>query len=204
MEARWSARRVTRQIGRSDCVVTSGSERCHLHKDQAQDDLDRPVIEKTAPSNDDNRVRVWRLRGERINPAFTLQRHTASTAGVMVWGVIAYNTRSPLVLIRSTMTAQRFFQQDNARPYTAKVLQDCLHTVTTLTWAAQSPDLSPIEHIWDHLGWRVGYPTSMNELEAKLQQIWNGMSEDIIQNLFASMPDRIASCIRAEEGSAEY
>ncbi|GFU54304.1 transposable element Tcb1 transposase [Trichonephila clavipes] len=35
-------------------------------------------------SSDDNRVRVWIPRGERLNPTFALQRHTASTAGVMV------------------------------------------------------------------------------------------------------------------------
>ncbi|GFY33311.1 hypothetical protein TNCV_1897651 [Trichonephila clavipes] len=35
-------------------------------------------------SSDGNRVRVWRPRGERLNPAFALQRHTVSTAGVMV------------------------------------------------------------------------------------------------------------------------
>ncbi|GFU73860.1 uncharacterized protein TNCV_554881 [Trichonephila clavipes] len=64
----------------------------------------------------------------------------------MVWGDIAYNTWSPLVLIRGTMTAQRYvhdilqphvlplmqrlpgatFQQDNAQPHTARVPQDCL------------------------------------------------------------------------------
>ncbi|GFV29358.1 transposable element Tcb2 transposase [Trichonephila clavipes] len=33
-------------------------------------------------SSDDNRVREWRPRGERFNPDFTLQRHTAPTAGV--------------------------------------------------------------------------------------------------------------------------
>ncbi|GFX20716.1 transposable element Tcb1 transposase [Trichonephila clavipes] len=91
------------------------------------------------------------------------------------------------------------FQQDNARPHTARLSQDCLHTVTTLHWPARSPDLSPIEHIWDHLGRRVGHPTSLNELEERLQQIWNEMSQDIIQNLYASMPDRIASCIRARQ-----
>ncbi|GFT28451.1 transposable element Tcb2 transposase [Trichonephila clavipes] len=39
--------------------------------------------------NYDNRVHVWRLRRERLNPAYTLQRHTAATASVMVWGTIA-------------------------------------------------------------------------------------------------------------------
>ncbi|GFT95447.1 hypothetical protein TNCV_3327051 [Trichonephila clavipes] len=57
--------------------------------------LDRPVVDKTAPSfnlsSDDSRVRVLRPRVERLNTAFALQQHTALTAGVMVWGAIAYN-----------------------------------------------------------------------------------------------------------------
>ncbi|GFX07824.1 transposable element Tcb1 transposase [Trichonephila clavipes] len=77
----------------------------------------------------------------------------------------------------------------------------CLRTVTTLPWPSRSPDLSPIEHIWDHLGRRVGHPPSFNELEARLQQIWNEMSQDIIQNLYVSVLDRIESCIRARGGS---
>ncbi|GFV68287.1 transposable element Tcb1 transposase [Trichonephila clavipes] len=97
------------------------------------------------------------------------------------------------------------FQQDNARPNTARVSQDCrAGTVTTLPWPVQSRDLSPIEHICDHLGRRVGHPTSLNELEARLQQIWNEMSQNIIQNLYASMPDCIASCICARGGSTGY
>ncbi|GFV93609.1 transposable element Tcb2 transposase [Trichonephila clavipes] len=159
-------------------VGTSGSQRCHLHEDQAQDVLDTPVVKKTATSDesrfnlssDNNRVRVLRPRGKRLNPAFALQRHTAPTAGVMVWGVIAYNTRSPLVLIRCTMTAQR------ARPHTARVSQDCLRTVTTLPCAARSPDLSPIELIWDHLRRRVGHPTSLNELEASGFVAWGTLN----------------------------
>ncbi|GFU19175.1 transposable element Tcb1 transposase [Trichonephila clavipes] len=99
---------------------------------------------------------------------------------------------------------QRFtgaiFQQDNPRPLTARVSQDCLHTVVTLPWPARCPDLSPIEHICDPLGWRVGHPTSLNELEARLQKIWSEVVEDIVQNLYASMPDRIVSCICARGG----
>ncbi|GFT36607.1 uncharacterized protein TNCV_1345401 [Trichonephila clavipes] len=85
--------------------------------------------------------------------------------------------------------------------------QECdktVHTVNTLPWPFRFSDLSPIEHIWDHLGRRVGHPTSLNELEARLQQIWNEMSQDIIQNLYASIPDGIASCIPARGGSTGY
>ncbi|GFY17891.1 transposable element Tcb2 transposase [Trichonephila clavipes] len=175
-------------------------------------------------SSDDNRVRVGSPRGKRLNPSFALQRHTAPTGGVLVWGVIAYNTRSPLVLIRDTMTAQRYvhdilqphvlplmqwlseaiFQQDNARPHMARVSHDCLFPVTIHTWHARSPDLSPIEDFWDHLGRQVGHPMSLNELEAWLLQIWNEMSQDILQNLYASMADSITSCIRARGSSTGH
>ncbi|GFW31659.1 transposable element Tcb1 transposase [Trichonephila clavipes] len=99
-------------------------------------------------------------------------------------------------VVEKTATSSHF-QQDNARSHKARVSQDCLPTVTTLPSPARSPDLSPIEHIWDHLELRVGHPTSLDELQERLQQIWNEMSQDIIQNLYASMSDRIASCIRA-------
>ncbi|GFU33969.1 uncharacterized protein TNCV_656341 [Trichonephila clavipes] len=78
---------------------------------------------------------------------------------------------------------------------------DYSRTVTTLPWLARSPDLSPIEHIWDPLELRVGYPMSLNELETRLHQIWKEMSEDIIQNLYTSMSDRMASGIHARGGS---
>ncbi|GFV61196.1 uncharacterized protein TNCV_499881 [Trichonephila clavipes] len=56
MEAGCSGRRVSRELGRSDCVVRRcwdqwiRSERCYLHENQAQDALDRPVVKKTATS----------------------------------------------------------------------------------------------------------------------------------------------------------
>ncbi|GFW94527.1 transposable element Tcb1 transposase [Trichonephila clavipes] len=75
------------------------------------------------------------------------------------------------------------FQQDNAQPHTTVVSQDCLCNVSTFPWPARSPDLSPIEHIWDHLERRFGHPTSLNELETNLEQIWNKISQDIMQNL---------------------
>ncbi|GFT53553.1 adenylate cyclase type 5 [Trichonephila clavipes] len=75
------------------------------------------------------------------------------------------------------------FQQDNARPHTARVSQDCLRNVTTLPWPASSLDLFPIEQIWDHVGRRVWHLTSLSELEASLQQIYNEMPQDIIQNV---------------------
>ncbi|GFX90344.1 transposable element Tcb2 transposase [Trichonephila clavipes] len=76
-------------------------------------------------SSDDNRVHVWRPRGEHLNPAFALQQHTSPTDSVIAWGAIAYNTQSSLVLIRGTMTAQRYvhdIRQGCHKPVSAQLL----------------------------------------------------------------------------------
>ncbi|GFT63219.1 transposable element Tcb2 transposase [Trichonephila clavipes] len=123
-----------------------------------------PTLRRLRLESDNNRVRVWRPRGERLNPAFAYQRQTSPTSGVIVWGVIAYNTRLPLVLIRGTVTDQRYvqdilqlhvlplmqrlpraiFQRENARLHTEGVSQDSLRTITTLSWPFRSPDLSRV------------------------------------------------------------
>ncbi|GFT39367.1 uncharacterized protein TNCV_2422741 [Trichonephila clavipes] len=121
----------------------------------------------------------------------------------MVWDVIAYYTRSSLELIRGTMTAQ-WYAHDILQPH---VLQD----VTRLSPHCYYPSLAcPIPKFVSNraylgsCGMAVGYPTSLNELEARLQQIWSEMSQESIQNLYATMPDRIASCIRARGCSTGY
>ncbi|KFM63617.1 Transposable element Tcb1 transposase, partial [Stegodyphus mimosarum] len=63
-------------------------------------------------SSDSRRIRVWRRRGDRSNPAVTVERPTARERGIMVWGAIAYHSRSPLVRIQGTMTAQRYLENE--------------------------------------------------------------------------------------------
>ncbi|GFX23645.1 HTH_Tnp_Tc3_2 domain-containing protein [Trichonephila clavipes] len=90
-------------------------------------------------SPDDHRTRVWRRTGQRSDPAFIVERHTAISQGVTVWGAISWDTRSSLVVLQGTLTARRYvddiltpivlpmlssrpgaiYQQDNARPHTA-------------------------------------------------------------------------------------
>ncbi|GFY32169.1 transposable element Tcb2 transposase [Trichonephila clavipes] len=98
------------------------------------------------------------------------------------------NILQPHVLPLMQRLPGAIFQQDNARPHMARLSQDYHRTVTTVLWPARSTDLSPIEHIWDYLGRQVGNPTSLNELEARLQQIRNEISQDVIHNLYVQCP----------------
>ncbi|GFV79683.1 transposable element Tcb2 transposase [Trichonephila clavipes] len=72
-----------------------------------------------------------------------------------------FDILQPHVLSLMQRLPGAIFQQDNARPHTTRVSEDCIRTVTLLLWPALSLDLFPIEHIWDHLGWRVGHLTSL-------------------------------------------
>ena len=66
-------------------------------------------------STDDNRIRGWRRPVERYNSPHTVVCHTARTVGVMVWGTIAYDSRSTLVVVCGTLTGQRYVD-DILRP----------------------------------------------------------------------------------------
>ncbi|UYV63657.1 hypothetical protein LAZ67_2005199, partial [Cordylochernes scorpioides] len=169
-------------------------------------------------SSDSRRVRVWLRRGERSNPAAIVERPTVRQRGIMVWGAIAYDSRSPLLRIQGTMTAQRYvddvlrpvtlpylqgvpnalYQQDNARPHTARISQQALQDVQMLPWPPYSPDLSPIEHVWDIIGRRLHalpQPRSEDELWQMVEREWRAIPQDAIRTLIDSLPRRVAACI---------
>jgi hypothetical protein len=59
------------------------------------------------------------------------------------------------------------FQQDNAQPHAAQVVRDYLtqQHVDLLPWLAVSPDLSPIEHVWDEMERRLRHlPKSASDV----------------------------------------
>ena len=93
----------------------------------------------------------------------------------MVWAGVTVDRRTDLVVVPGILTGQRYideilrphvvpflgpmgnngiFQDDNARPHRARIVDGFLqaNNVRRSEWPAMLPDLSCIEHVWDVLG----------------------------------------------------
>ncbi|GFS58983.1 transposable element Tc1 transposase [Trichonephila clavipes] len=144
---------------------------------------------------DDHRLRAWTGQRQRSQSAFVLQRYAAIIPDVMVWGAISYDSRSSLVILHTSLIAQRYvksilrlaelpfiarhsvsrFQQDISRFDTARISVDYPRIVNILLWSASSPELSPIEHVSNGRVPESGtlpYPRFRN---SKMLQIWSNI-----------------------------
>ena len=104
------------------------------------------------------------------------------------------------------------FMHDNARPRSVATTRQFLATnnVNVLDWPANSPDLNPIEQVWDELRRRVCKEImhhaihTVNDLAAALQAEWANLPAPFIQRYVNSMRRRITACIAQNGGHMRY
>lgn len=75
-----------------------------------------------------------------------------------------------------------------------------------MKWPSQSPDLNPIENLWNELDKRVRVHKYSNSTDffQKLHEEWNKFTLDDIKPLIESMPRRCAAVIVAKGMSTKY
>jgi hypothetical protein len=148
---------------------------------------------------------------------------------IMVWGGISMEARTELVVVNGgAMTANRYtrdilephvvpfapfigndsnLMHDNACPHIAQIVNEYLDTVEIhhMIWPARSPDLNPIEHVWDMVGRRVKVrtpaPADLRDVSAAVIQEWQEIDQAVIRDLFEGMPRRMEAVIQARGGN---
>lgn len=137
----------------------------------------------------------------------------------MVWGGISLTARTDLhVFNRGSVNSHTYISdilaeyvlpfapyigenfllmQDNVKPHAAHVVTEYLDHVgiRVMEWPARSPDLNPVEHLWNTLGRRIKalHPplANIHELGQRLIEIWNDLNqEEVIRPLILSMARR--------------
>ncbi|GFV09162.1 cuticle protein 16.8 [Trichonephila clavipes] len=96
-------------------------------------------------------------------------------------------------LFRGAVGDKFVFMEDNATCQRILANQDCLDSegIQRLVWPACSPDLNPIESVWDALGRQVAgrnYPTTnKNTLIRALTEEWDKLPQQLLDNVVESM-----------------
>ena len=158
---------------------------------------------------------------ERFQEANISEHERFGGGSIMAWAGISTDGRTHLhSVVRGVMTgvcyrdktmdvcagaigSQFIFMDDNARPYRARMVEDCLQqeTIIRVDWPARSPDLNPIDHIWNLLQLailrRPVQPRTLMELGNALKEVWNISEMAAIQRLIGSM----RRCCQAVLGS---
>lgn len=178
----------------------------------------------------DGRERVWRRPGERYSPCTFSSRTPFQGGSVMVWAGINMAARTELVFVEhGSLTAHRYVEEillehvvpfapfigddftlmhDNARPHVARIVREFLDEVEihAMAWPARSPDLNPIEHVWDRLGRRARQrnPETLQDLRNVLLEEWEMIPQQDIAALIRSMPERLNAVIGARGGNTRF
>ncbi|KFM68777.1 Transposable element Tcb2 transposase, partial [Stegodyphus mimosarum] len=166
-------------------------------------------------------VLIWREVGTRFYPSKIKERLRNGGPGVQVWGGIILNGRTELhVFDRGSVTGEGYceeillphvrlfpgaidpdlvFVDDNARPHRTLAVEELLKSekllkdITRMDWPAYSPDLNPIDHVWDalgrHIAARLRPPENTEQLKQMLIEEWTLLPQEMLHQLGLMAPE---------------
>ncbi|GFX13532.1 transposable element Tcb2 transposase [Trichonephila clavipes] len=199
---------------------------CREHRNWRDNEWGRVLFtddSRFSLSSDSHRILIWRERGSRNHPSNIIERDRYGGRGVLVWEGIMLRSRTDLHifdagsvngtrycnenllpyvrLFRGAMGLQFLFMDDNAPCHRTVAAEHLLESedIERMDWLARSPDLNPIEHVWDFLGRRLAArtlpPVTIRELRLALQDEWTAMPQELIDTLILSMFRRCETCL---------
>ncbi|GFY09107.1 transposable element Tc1 transposase [Trichonephila clavipes] len=176
---------------------------CREHRNWRDNEWGRVLFtdeSRFSLSSDSHRTLIWRERGSCNHPSNIIERDSYGGRSVLVWGRIMLGSRTDLRifdagsvnwtrycneillpyvrLFRGAMGLQFLFMDDNAPCHRTVAAEQLLESedIERMDWPARSPDLNPIELVWEFLGRRLAArtlpPVTIRELRLALQDEW--------------------------------
>ncbi|GFX75618.1 transposable element Tcb2 transposase [Trichonephila clavipes] len=208
---------------------------CREHRNWRDNEWGRVLFtdeSRFSLSSDSHRILIWRERGSRNHHSNIIERDRYGGRGVLVWGGIMLGSCTDLHifdagsvngtrycneillpyvrLFRGAMGLQFLFMDDNAPCHRTVAAEQLLESedIERMDWLARTPDLNPIEHVWDFLGRRLAArtlpPVTIRELRLALQNEWAAMPQQLIVTLILSMGRRCETCLAVRGDHIPY
>ncbi len=160
---------------------------------------------------------------ERFANVNVVDRVAHGGAGVMVWAGVFYGQRTQEHIIDGILNEQRY-RDEILRPIVVPFIYDhhlmlqhvarictqflVAENIPVLAWPAYSPDMSPIEHVWDaqdrRIRQRVPVPANIQQLRTAIEEEWTNIPQATINNLINSMRRRCVALHEANGGHNRY
>jgi hypothetical protein len=80
--------------------------------------------------------------------------------------------------------------------------------LSVLSWPSQSPDLNPIEHLWNQVQRNIKEESRIfgtaSELWDRIEEEMKEENKNLCRKLIATMPERVIDVIRAKGGYTRW
>ncbi|CAF1405644.1 unnamed protein product [Adineta ricciae] len=154
--------------------------------------------------NRKNRTLVRRLQSESNEPFNFVPRVQGGGGSGSVWGCMSGGARGPIVVYTGRLNGPAYvkvieealpmfientfdasnnnwaYMHDNAPAHRSKYTADWFENnhINILEWPSNSPDMNPIENVWDYMDkeLRKLKPTNVAQLQEMLGKLWRGFT----------------------------
>lgn len=150
--------------------------------------------------------------------------------GVMFWGCMTRRAWGPITAIDGTINGETYlqllkdvvipeieasevpiiFQQDNAPAHKKASVTSFLQAqdFEILTWPPQSPDLSPIEWVWNIIKMKMKKlsprPRTPARIQAAILDIWENLEDSTREKTIDTFRKRLRQCIERKGGFTDF